>query len=106
MKRYQKTADFRKPVPSKGAQVVFLSALLVIIFAVTILNSARLRSVLNDSAQSYAQDVASQLASDITARIQSNEDDLLLIADTLLSTAQDENQLKALLEMCIRDSPY
>lgn len=98
MKRYQKTADFRKPVPSKGAQVVFLSALLVIIFAVTILNSARLRSVLNDSAQSYAQDVASQLASDITARIQSNEDDLLLIADTLLSTAQDENQLQALLD--------
>jgi hypothetical protein len=41
MKRYQKTADFRKPVPSKGAQVVFLSALLVIIFAVTILKFSK-----------------------------------------------------------------
>lgn len=76
----------------RGAQVVFLSVLLVIIFAVTILNSARLRSVLNDSAQNYAQDVAYQLASDITARIQSNKNDLILIADTILKTKRTEKQ--------------
>lgn len=73
----------RRPAFTPGTQLCILSVILIIIIVLTLWNTSNLRSVLNYSTENYAKDVTCQLADDITARLESNQQNMILLADSI-----------------------
>ena len=84
-----------RSLESAGIQIAVLSMLLLCVFGLTIWNAANLKGMLYHSTQSYVQDVSYQLADGITARMKSNQQDMELLADSLVQTK--ERDIAALL---------
>lgn len=73
----------RRPVITTGLQLSILSVILIIIIVLTLWNTSNLRSVINYSTENYAEDVTCQLADDIAARLESNQQYMILLADSI-----------------------
>lgn len=67
----------------QGIQIGFLSIILFAVITLTVWNASALQAVLNKSTQDYAKDVTYQLACDISARLEKNKTDLIMVADSL-----------------------
>ena len=74
--------DYEKPLFRRGWYIGFLSLVLVSVFALSILNAAKLQIELDRSTQGYLTDVTSQLSRDIRDAINNKITNLVMTADS------------------------
>ena len=85
-----------KPAVSHGLQTGILSAILVVIIVLMLLNTYGLNAVLEYSAEQYTKDVSYQLTMDISYRIEANQSTLMQLSDSLSRLEGDDLALEFL----------
>lgn len=83
--------DYEKPIFRRGWYIGFLSLVLVSVFALSILNAAKLQIELDRSTQDYLTDVTSQLSRDIRDAINNRITSLVMTADSFSQFTQNQD---------------
>ncbi len=84
MKKQEKIILFAKRIPAGiGLQIAVVTVILIFIITAMIWNASELWNVLESSTNTYVEDVSYQLASDIAARLETDQKVLAQIADSL-----------------------